>query len=166
LPYSPLKATEKRGDRWRELMGVEQTEIDAFDATPALARTFQSIIHDAIDPFYDRTLRQRVQRAYEQWQAEAQEIVDSAMDPEQLDRLRAEKAEKLTALRAEIDAINEALRVDAGDFDLPEIVVPEPYLRDADLVVEPLIDSRWDFAEQCRRLIASKAYDSDGGGGP
>jgi hypothetical protein len=26
---------------------------------------------------------------------------------------------------------------------------------------EPLCDSRWDFAEQCRRLIASKNYDID-----
>ena len=29
LPSTPLKESEKRGDRWREAFGIEQTEIDA-----------------------------------------------------------------------------------------------------------------------------------------
>ena len=49
-------------------------------------------------------------------------------------------------------------------FDLPPIpAVPEPVI-DHDQPSEPLCDSRWEFAEQCRRLIASKNYDTNGSG--
>jgi hypothetical protein len=65
-------------------------------------------------------------------------------------------------LRAEIDAVNDALRVDVDNFDLPEPVVPEPELNGA-RSGPPLLDSRWPFVEQCRRLIASKAYEAGTG---
>jgi hypothetical protein len=54
------------------------------------------------------------------------------------------------------------MRVDASDFDLPEPVVPTAEL-DGDAHPLPLLDSVWPFAEQCRRLIASKGY-RDGAG--
>ena len=42
-------------------------------------------------------------------------------------------------------------------LDLPELVVPEPELNGRSNGV-PLLDSRWSFVDQCRRLIDSKAY--------
>jgi hypothetical protein len=78
------------------------------------------------------------------------------MDAEHLERLRTEADRKLSELRAEIDAINEALRVDVDDFELPEIVIPEAEVSGSS--GSPLLDSRWPFLDQCRRLIASKAY--------
>jgi hypothetical protein len=155
LPSTPLKDTEKRADRWQQAMGVEQTEIDSLAARrPDLLR---QIADDALKPFYDWTLDQRVMQAYSEWQDEAQSVVDSAMDAEHLERIRAEASRKLAELRSEIDAINEALRIDVGDFDLPPIVIPEAETRGV-ASNPPLIDSRWDFAEQCRALINSKAY--------
>ncbi|MBQ0893694.1 hypothetical protein KBX37_11400 [Micromonospora sp. U56] len=74
-----------------------------------------------------------------------------------MEDLRSEAAEKLAELRAEVDAINNALRVDVRNIDLP----PIPPVPDADasgVYGLPLLDSDWPFAEQCRRLIASKAY--------
>lgn len=160
LPSTPLKETERRGDKWREAMRVEQTEIDALATLrPDLLRR---IAQDALDPFYDSSLDRRVREAYDQWREDAQAVVDGAMDDDRLDRLRTEAAEKLAELRTEIDAINEALRVDIDDFDLPELVVPEAELNGGSNGL-PLLDSRWSFAEQCGRLIDSKAYRDDGG---
>ena len=60
-------------------------------------------------------------------------------------------------MRAEIEELNQALRVDASDFDLPEMDVPT-FTLTGDVDGLPLLDSRWSFAEQCRQLIRSKAY--------
>ena len=57
LPSTPLKATERRADKWQEAMGVAQTEIDALAALqPALLRR---MAREAIKPFYDPTLLRR-----------------------------------------------------------------------------------------------------------
>jgi hypothetical protein len=157
LPSTPLKETEKRADRWRAAWGVEQTEIDALATLqPDLLR---EIAEALLDPFIDRTLDGRVDRARRAWRAEAQAVVDAGIDQDRLERLRADAAEKLATLRAEIEAINEAARVDADDFDLPPVPpVPPPEL-DGEQPL-PLLDSGWSFAHQCRRLIDSKAYRS------
>jgi hypothetical protein len=116
----------------------------------------------AIEPFFDATLVSRVYRARRAWMDEAQAVVDATVDQEHLDRLRIEAAAKLATLRAEIDAINEAARVDASDFDLPEVpAVPEAIRRDDQPM--GLLDSTWPFAEQIRRLRESKAYRPQGG---
>ena len=154
LPSTPLKDTEKRGDRWREAMGTEQTEIDALASLrPEL---LGQLAREAIRPFYDPTLVTRVWTAYEAWRQEAQTIVDDSMDWNQREQLVSEAEAKLTELRAEIDAINSAASVSADEFDLPPIVVPTAELPDMDRV--PLVDSRWSFVEQTRALIESKAY--------
>lgn len=60
--------------------------------------------------------------------------------------------------REQIDALNGAVRLDIGDFDLPPIEVPAAALN-GDGAPVPLVDSRWPFSIQCQRLIASKAYE-------
>ena len=60
LPSTPLKATES-GPRRRRAMGVEQTEIDALATLrPDLLR---QVARNAIAPFYDFTLSDRVREA-------------------------------------------------------------------------------------------------------
>lgn len=155
LPSTPLKDTEKRGDKWTAAMGVKQTEIDALASLqPDLLR---QIARDALDPFFDRTLGSRVREAEQEWLDEAQAVIDHSVDQDRLDRLRVEASAKLAELRTEIDAINDALRLEAGDFDLPTPVVPIAELDDS-IHPLPLVDSGWSFAEQCRALIDSKAY--------
>jgi hypothetical protein len=155
LPSTPLKETERRGDRWRAAMGVEQTEIDALASLrpDLLAR----IARDACRPYFDTTLAGRVAEARRDWLDEAQAALDEQMDEEQMDRVRRDAAEKLAAMRAEIDALNEALHIDTSDFDLPELAIPTAEVN-GDVHGLPLLDSRWSFAEQCQRLIESKAY--------
>ena len=158
LPVTPLKPEEKRGDRWREAMGVEQTEIDALAALrPDLLRR---IATEALDSFFDSTLGRRVFDAEDEWLAAAQRALDGQLDGPRIDALRVEAEAKLSTLRDEIDAINAALRVDVDDFTLPTPVVPEAEVDD-EVYGEPLVDSRWPFHEQCRRLIDSKAYGAE-----
>lgn len=155
LPSTPLKATEKRADPWREAMGAEQTEIDALASLrPDLLRR---VAADAIRPFFDETLERRVSEARYRWLGEAQEAVDLAADTEQLQAIRYEAAEQLENMRQQILELNAALRIDPGDIRLPSWEIPAPEL-DGGEPPAPLIDSRWPFAEQCDRLIASKSY--------
>ena len=160
LPSTPLKDTEKRAGAWLSAMRVEQTEIDALASLrPDLLRT---IARDAIAPFYDTTLDERVFQAQSDWLDEAQGIVDNASDQEHLDRLRAEAESRLEELREEIDAINGALHLDVSGFHLPAIEIPEAEI-DYMALPQGLVDSRWTFVEQCEALKDSKAY-LDGGG--
>jgi hypothetical protein len=136
-------------------MRCEQTEIDALASLqPDLLRQIAS---NALDPFFDHTLDRRVDRARADWLAAAQTVIDEDIDQDRVDRLRVQASAKLTELREEIAAINDALRLDVDDFDLPAIEPPEAVI---DEMSQPsgLVDSRWDFAEQCRELIDSKAY--------
>jgi hypothetical protein len=159
LPSAPLKDSEKRADNWRAAMGVDQTEVDAaVQLRPGLIR---QMAEDAISSFYDPTLDRRVRDAEHAWRSEAQRIVDADLD-QHLDQVRDAAAAKLEELQAEIDAINDALRFNIGDFDVPPVPpVPEPVVSEVHPL--PLLDSSWSFAEQCKRLIDSKAYRIGGG---
>ena len=154
LPSTPLKESERRGDKWRAAMDVEQTEIDALATLrPDL---LERIAVDAISPFYDHTLDRRVGAARREWLAEAQARIDEQAGGD-LDQLRADAVE---ALDAQLDAIQEILdnvTVDPEQFDLPEPVIPEAEV-DPDDQPLGLCDSRWDLDVQIERLIASKNY--------
>jgi hypothetical protein len=155
LPSTPLKDTERRGDAWRAAWGVEQTEIDALASLrPALLR---EIAVAALAPFFDATLEERVLDAWEEWNEEAARVATDQLGTEQLGRLQQAATEKLATIRAEVDALQEAMRSDASDLQLPAAVVPEPELN-GHQSGPPLVDSAWSFAEQCRRLLDSKGY--------
>jgi DNA topoisomerase VI subunit B len=73
LPSSPLKETERRASRWRERMGHDQTEIDAMvELHPDALR---EAVFDAINPFYDDGLADRVRAAETEWRAEAEKTL-------------------------------------------------------------------------------------------
>ncbi|HSS23987.1 MAG TPA: hypothetical protein VLL82_06205 [Mycobacterium sp.] len=159
-PSTPLKDTERRADKWTAAMGVEQTEIDALAALQPDVLT--QMARDAIGPFYDNTLSRRIRAAAEQWQADAQQAID-AQSGEQLEELRITAGNRLAEMRDRIEEILDEIHIDADQFDLPDL----PDLPAAELDgdrPDPLLDGRWDFAEQCWRLIASKNYDGEMGG--
>lgn len=63
---------------------------------------------------------------------------------------------RLDELRYRINEVLDEVDIDPDQFDLPEIpALPAPQLHGNQQ--QPLLDSRWDFAEQCRALIASKS---------
>jgi hypothetical protein len=163
LPSTPLKAGEKRASKWLAAFGVEQTEIDSLAALqPDLLRR---IALDAIKPFYDRTLARRVYAAKREWLAIAQQAIDDQA-ADHLEQIHAdvlpvleEKSDQIRQIVASVQEVLDEVRVDASMFNLPPVPdIPEPVI-DYDSQPEPLCDSRWDFTEQCRRLIASKNYD-------
>jgi len=154
LPSTPLKDTEKRADGWRAAMRVQQTEIDALAALqPGLLR---QLARDAITPFYDRTLSQRVHAARSAWLDEAQAAVDRAASDDLMEAIRADAARQLEQMRKQIAELNAALRIDAEGIEVPPFEIPGPVLNGDG--GKPLIRSRWDFAGQCQALINSKAY--------
>jgi hypothetical protein len=157
LPEAPLNESEKRAGKWKQAMGVEQTEIDALAVlNPALLRR---IALDAIAPFYDDTLAARVAEVREAWRHEAQRLLDEQIDQEKLDRLRDEAEAQVEAFREEVAAINDAVEAETRGFRPPKLpAVPEPVL-DGKQSSPPLIDSDWSFVDQTRRLKASRAYE-------
>jgi hypothetical protein len=157
LPSTPLKPTEKRGDRWREAFGVEQTEIDALATLrPDVLR---DIAERAFDPYFDHTLAARVREAEEQWRQEAEEAVRQQVDPVILANLREEASERLAELRTAIDDINERMRLAADVFTLPRIEVPEPEV-DEDASRQALVSFDDSWLKATRALIARKQYGS------
>jgi hypothetical protein len=162
LPSSPLKATEKRASRWRDTWGIDQTEVDAF-TTPTMTATLRDIASRALDAFYDWTLDARVMEAREAWEVEAGRVAAEQIGPARLRAIRQIATTRLSEIREQVDQLREAMRIDATDLELPEVVVPEAEAPATATRPPLLVDSAWSFAEQCRRLIDSKAYREQGG---
>jgi hypothetical protein len=156
LPSTPLKATERRADRWREAHGgLEQTEIDALATLrPELLRR---IVTKAVDPFYDHTLASRVFNAKGRWLDEARDALDEQLDDAGLLSLREHAEGQIEAIREQLRAIERATEMASEDLevDLPEPEIPEPEI-DTDLQPLPLISSDWSWTDQTRALIARK----------
>ena len=151
LPSTPLKETEARASGWRERYGVEQTEIDALATLrPELLR---EIVEEACDPYFDATLRQRMNEARDEWQERAQEALEDQIDPEMLADIRARAEAALENLKEQLDALE-----GVGDFDLD---IEPPDLPEADPPEdgpEPLVSSDMDLVEAIEALRDRKNY--------
>ena len=154
LPSTPLKATEKKADKWRAAFGVEQTEVDALTARPGL---LAQIARNALGGFHDGTLATRVAAYREDWLGRAQDMIAATLDLERLAEIRADAERQLDGMREQVRALNDALRIEVDPGDLPPIHLPAAADPPGSNGL-PLLDSRWDFAEQCRALIDSKQY--------
>ncbi|MEQ1953593.1 hypothetical protein [Mesorhizobium sp. CN2-181] len=156
LPSTPLKESERRADRWRSAFGVEQTEIDALaQLRPDVLR---QIVDDALKPFHDNTLSWRVLAAKNDWQEEAQGVLDDNVDQRMLDHLRRMAEHRLGELQKQIDHIKDELHVGIPDgIELPDIVIPEAVI-DENFHSKPLVSSRWSWREQTAALKAHKSY--------
>jgi hypothetical protein len=161
LPSTPLKATEKRADRWRaEHGGLEQTEIDALATLQP--RLLRRIVDQAVAPFYDRTLSNRAAQATNEWRNACQVAVDEQTDQDHLDELAARANAALESVREQIEELQRQVRIDTSDYDLPERPdIPEPEI-DESLQPQPLVSTDWSWAEQTRALIARKRYGNGG----
>jgi len=158
LPSTPLKDTEKRADRWTAAMGVAQTEIDALAALqPDLLRR---IAREATNDYFDPSLERRVREARSQWLAEAQVALEEQLGADRLAEIHRVAGERLAELTETVNALRDQFRFDVDDFTLPAMVVPD-YELDWGGIPDPLIDSRWGFAEGSRALKAAKSYEGD-----
>jgi hypothetical protein len=151
LPSTPLKPTEARASRWREVMGHEQTEIDALAALNPDALT--AIAREAIRPYYDATLADRTAEAEDDWRDECDAV---AMEPaitnirEKIALLLAQVAEQRQKLSQHQDQAAALLAsIEPPDIELPEAEPDAP-------TGEPLFDSKARFADATIRLCQYK----------
>jgi hypothetical protein len=167
LPSTPLKESERRADRWRQVMGHEQTEIDAMIALhPAELRR---IAQDAITPFYDPTLTQRTEQASEAWHREALERISShpayqvalARLEQALDALRGSSRTTASDAVADFEAVQrEVADALAAAVPLPDVVLPEPDY-DANLAPRPLFQCSDDYVKATRLVINHKKLNGE-----
>jgi hypothetical protein len=158
LPSAPLKDKEKRSAAWRAAFdGHEQTEIDALvELHPDVLR---QATYDAIRPFYDFTLNDRVSRVGDDWRIKANRALARKKDHRSaVERIKA----AWEAARAAIaDLTDEQQRaVDA----LRETIPAAPTLPEAKPEGEAgcaLFDSTNDFIAATRRLRQHKKLDFD-----
>jgi hypothetical protein len=158
LPNTPLKDTERRGDRWRSEFGLEQTEIDALATLKP--RELRQIIVEAFARYFDHDLDERAEEIAEDWRAEAQRALDEVVDEELIAALHAEAEAKLEGIREEVKRINERLRSATENLgvELPPLPEPpEPELPEEGGLA-PLVSSSWPWVDQTRALIARKRY--------
>jgi hypothetical protein len=161
LPSTPLKSTELRGDRWREAHGgLGQTEIDALATLQP--NVLRRIVREALDPFFDHDLDDRVEAAEREWTEAAQAQLDEQLDDELLERIKSEAEQKLAAVKEEIERLNEALRTATADLDidLAEPDVPEAEPPGGGGL--PLLSSDWSWTDQTRALIDRKRCGNGG----
>ena len=109
--------------------------------------------------FFDTTLADRVDATRNRWLSEAQQVIDERDD---LGPAREAVAARLAQIEADVTAeVEELVASVAPDADTDGLPLvpdpPEPEI-DEDDQPEPLVDSRWSFAEQVRALIDSKKY--------
>jgi hypothetical protein len=161
LPSTPLKETERRASRWREIMQHEQTEIDALAALRP--DDLRDIALAAIEPFYDFTLDARCQAAAAAWRAEAAARIDGhpslAAAREQLAAAHRAVEEAVAALH-DVQADTHAELRDQLDID--DASIPAPAVQLAAAAPAPLFDSADDFATASLKLIAEKKYEDEG----
>jgi hypothetical protein len=158
LPSTPLKEKERRADRWRAVMGHEQTEIDALAALAP--NTLREIAEEAIRPFYDATLARRTDRAQREWERAAAELLSDHPAYSQAQTEIETALEHVRQAVEEFHAVQETAQstLDA-EIEPAQIVVPEAQI-DAE-APEPLFSTEEDFFTASRRLIAHKRLEGD-----
>jgi hypothetical protein len=154
LPSTPLKPTEKRADRWRQAMQHEQTEIDALAALRP--EQLRIIALEAIKPFYDPALVERVRAAQEQWKTQCSQLVsrvpgsqEARASIELVLETACRSAEELAAAQLAASSLLEGL-------EPPPIELPKAQINPAIQPPTPLFNSRDTYVEATLRLIERK----------
>lgn len=160
LPSTPLKETEKRKSRWREIMQHEQTEIDALAALRP--DDLEAIALAAVEPFYDFTLQSRCSQASQAWLKEAEaKIADHPA--------RAAIEDKIAEAHATVEVAIEALhQVQADGFvelkdqlGIEHTSIPAPEVQIEAAAPAPLFTTADDFAAASLKLLAQKKYEAE-----
>jgi len=158
LPSAPLKDKEKRSAKWRAAFdGHEQTEIDALvELHPDVLR---QATYDAIRPFYDFTLNDRVRRVGDDWRIKANRALARKKGYHSaVERIKTAWEQARVAIE---DLTDEQKR--AADA-LRKTIPPAPALPEAKPAGDAscaLFDSTDDFIAATRRLRQHKKLDFD-----
>jgi mRNA-degrading endonuclease toxin of MazEF toxin-antitoxin module len=159
LPTSPLKDSEKRGTAWKARWGREQTELDS--AVVLQPDAFTETMDAALCQYFDKGLANRAVEVRGKLEAEANARLADTIGAETLAMIRTEAENALEALEEQVQEINDRLEIDPTEVGLEMPKVPEVMIGSTRVVNDPLLDTDEDWAEQTRRLVAQKAYDTD-----
>lgn len=161
LPSTPLKATEKRADKWLAAMEREQTELDA--AIALVPREFAKAVADSLSQYHDHSIARQAVELRSELEAEANRDLERNLGADVLAKLRTEAQSKLDQLDELVNAINESLSFSPGELGYLATKQPETLIGETNEQVLPLFDSSQDFATASRRLIARKQYSQEAG---
>jgi hypothetical protein len=150
LPSTPLKPTETRAERWREVMGHEQTEIDALAALNPDALI--DIAREAIRPYYDATLAERTAEAEEKWRAEGKEILAREPAYTNTREKMALTLAQIAKQRRKLSVLQDRAVALLATIEPPAIELPEGKPDAQQPASEPLFDSGADFVTATRQL--------------
>lgn len=153
LPSTPLKETEQRAAGWRERYGVEQTEIDALATLKPAA--LRQIVREAVEPFFDPTLKGRVIQARRRWEASAQEAFDDQVNADLIEAIYSEAAASLEMLREQLSELTVAAS-DVEGLDLPPMDIPQPARFGA--MPDALVSTEMSLVEHILTLKHRKNY--------
>jgi hypothetical protein len=154
LPETPMKDSERRADKWRERHGCEQTELDALRDGD-----LKEMLTEALEPFFDKTLKERTSLAYSEAVAETRQSI-SVIETD------FKASEEYAQGQALIEKVSEAIEV-ARSFLVPlfadmvarvEVAapdLPEPEI-DYDRHPTPLFSSSDSFEDATRKLLKAK----------
>ena len=169
LPSTPLKATEKRAGKWEARTGTEQTEIDA--AIALRPAELEQAARDALGPFFDHNMAGRFSQARQEWEEQAQEVIDDGLDGDR-DELLAAAEGTIGQARELVRQVRDSLQTSATLADLDGFEPPEPDCPAGTALPSDLgtalISSADSFPDQCRKLRDSKKYgggEDEGGDG-
>ena len=169
LPSTPLKPTELRAAAWEQAMGTRQTEVDA--AIALRPAELAQAARDALGPFFDHTLAGRFSQARQEWEEQAQEVIDDGLDGDR-DELLAAAEGTIGQARELVRQVRDSLQTSATLADLDGFEPPEPDCPAGTALPSDLgtalISSADSFPDQCRKLRDSKKYgggEDEGGDG-
>ena len=87
----------------------------------------------AVRPFFDPTLTSRCNAAQSEWRDACQQAIDEQTDQERLDAIAEQANEVLATVREQIKALEEQIRIDTRDYELPA----RPDMPEPEITVEP-----------------------------
>jgi hypothetical protein len=160
LAQEPIKAGDKRAQKWKAAFGVDQTELDAL-TTPEMTERgiLRQMLDEAIAPYLDAGLDRRVAQAKSKWYRQAAAAVDEQIDAEEVGRVRGE----VEHLQQQLESAKDDLREACAGIELPEVKAPEPKID-----VDRLDDERQavirfdtDWVTATKILIDRKRYVGD-----
>jgi hypothetical protein len=158
LPSTPLKETERRADRWREVMGREQTEIDALAALNPAALV--AIAEEAVAPFFDATLSVRHNEREQVWRYAAAQWLAAWSGLDALNARIAGAWENLSAAHETYEATRQEAAAELGRAYIASETKPRrPEAVAIEITAElpdPLFSTEDDYSTASRKLIAHK----------
>jgi hypothetical protein len=156
LPSAPIKPSEKRAPKWREAWsGAEQTEIDALiELAP---NDLRRIVREAVRPYFDFTLANRLQAAESAWFVENETRLEAHPGYKNAQRRIAAALKRVQTAVAKLSGEQNGAWRALNEVVTPPPPVPQPVI-ETKPAGPPLFDSKDDFISATRRLQRHRAY--------